>query len=120
MSKTLGRTIFVGDIVIDGIISPPSFAVAQNDYAPTGINSANVIRLAATLASNITGILAPSPVRSKLITLVNTSAVTLTLVNNSASSLAANRFQIGANVAITTGKSQQLWYDVTTAAWRVF
>ena len=109
-----GGIIHAGSI---GILSPPSIIANQNDYNPTGLSDAHTLRLDATANRNITGVLAQEGGRT--ITLINISAFAITLVKASALSLASNRFQIDGNIVMNANASVIIWYDITTARWRI-
>lgn len=104
-----------GDM-FSSIISPTAFAAQQNNYNPTGLADANVLRLTSTGAQNITGIVAPST--TKTITIFNIGASNITLIDASASSAADNRFQMNGNTILNPNEGIILWYDITTARWR--
>lgn len=107
---------FVGTTVL----SPAALVANTNDYAPTGIAAAAIVRLTATGAIDLTGITAASTNTTKL--LANIGANTITLKHASASSSAANRFRCpsATDVALTTGSTVQLWYDTASSVWQVF
>ena len=110
--------------------TPAPFAVSQNDL-DLGLNTAipttqpqntaiQVIDLFASAAINITGILAPVPETARAIFLrVLPNSSTITLVDASASSAAANRMEAtsGANVALAAGQWTLLLYDIVTNVW---
>jgi hypothetical protein len=98
------------------ILSPAAFAATQNNYNPAGLADANVLRLTSTGAQSITGIVAPST--TKTITIFNIGASNITLTDASASSVAANRFQMNGNIILGANEGVILWYDVTTTRWR--
>lgn len=100
------------------VISPAQITSTQNDYAPTGYATAQMFLLDLDAARSITGLNAASGNGAR-VTLVNTSAYTLTLSNASSSSSAANRFAFAADVLVFAGKAVSLIYDSTTARWRL-
>lgn len=101
------------------IITPPAFAVTQNNYNPTGLQTADVLRLTSTGNNSITGIVAPSPVASVTKRLINIGSGNITMINGSASSSAGNRFSSGANRAIGGGEALDIWYDITETRWKI-
>lgn len=106
-----------GAVVLSGDISPTSLSAQADDYAPTGFSTAARVRLDSTTNVVITGIAGGTDGRR--VTLHNIGANTITLMNESASSTAANRFKLDANVAISAGKSIDIEYDATDSRWRV-
>lgn len=104
------------------VISPPSFGGDLDDYNPTGIDGATIVRLQPVTADRfLTGIVAAPPTAIKK-TLVNVSASqSLILPHESASSTAANRFACRreSSVAIPPLGAVDIFYDVTSSRWRV-
>lgn len=107
---------------LSGDISPSALTGNVNDYAPTGLSTATVLRVdPGGAARQITGITGGADGRLLLLCNVATGTTnTITLVNDSASSTAANRILgiNGANVVIRPGGSCLLWYDSTSSRWR--
>lgn len=103
--------------VLGNTVSPTQIAATQNNYAPTGIATAAILRLDLDAARSMTGLSAT--VGKGEITLVNISAFVLTLENADAGSDAANRFAFGADYPLLPGRSVSLVYDTVTANWRL-
>lgn len=99
-----------------GDITSASLGASQNNYAPTGLAGASVIRLTASTPINITGLTGGSD--GRLMVLTNVGANAITLVDQSGSSTAANRFLFGANLALAANQSATLIYDSTSSRWR--
>jgi len=115
-----------GDVTVDilgaplSAISPTDLSASQNNYNPTNLQTADTLRLNATTPVSITGIMQPTGGLTKRITLFNVGSIIITLVYNSGSSLAANRFLFaGANdVALGENDCITLEYDATSLIWR--
>ena len=103
---------------LEGVISPAALAANTNDWNPTGLSTANTIRVSASGAIDLTGITAPASAW-QVILLHNVGANTITLKDESASSSAANRFALDADDGITADTSRTLQYDRTSSRWRV-
>lgn len=99
-----------------GVISPAQITSNQNNYNPAGLSGAFTVRLDANAARDITGLAGGEP--GRVIELRNVSAFPITLVNESGSSSAANRFAIGANAPLRPNRSALLIYDGTLSRWR--
>lgn len=99
-----------------GVISPAQITSNQNNYNPTGLSGAFTVRLDADAARNITGLAGGEP--GRVIELRNVSAFPITLVNESGSSSAANRFALGANAPLQPNRSALLIYDGALNRWR--
>ena len=102
---------------LTGDISPTAIATSQNDYNPTNLSTASCLRLTASAAVNITGLQGGAD--GRLLTLYNIGATyAITLVSESASSTAANRFAIPASAVLSPGGCIVLQYDATSTRWR--
>jgi hypothetical protein len=104
---------------LTGIITPAQLTANQNDYAPTGIATANVVRLTTdATARNLTGLNA-SQADGRWILLMNVNAVggaNVTTTAEDAASIAANRFISAATIG--AGSCRGCWYDGTSSRWR--
>lgn len=104
--------------VLGNTISPSQITADQDDYAPSGYATASIMRLDVDAAHNITGLNAG--IGTGGVVLVNTNGTyTITLKDASSSSTAANRFAFGADFALSPGASISLFYDATSARWRM-
>jgi hypothetical protein len=118
----LSSTSMVYRIGIEGqdpiTITPTTLAANTDNYNPTSFAGSEILRISASAAYNLTGIVAPAT-GSRCITLQNVGSFTITLVNN-ATSTAANRFSLsaGGNVALPAGASVTLLYDDTASFWK--
>ena len=101
----------------------------QNDWSPTGIGTASIIRITTSAAFSITGINSvtggtANNNNERLLTIVNLGSDAVTLVSESASSVASNRFNFPvplgglANFILYPGNTITLWGDATTDRWR--
>jgi hypothetical protein len=104
-----------GALSLDGIIAD-QLAASVNDYAPRGIADADAIFLTARTAVNITGLQGGLRAR-KLRLFVRSGSAIITLTNEDAASVAANRFSIGGNIALAAGSVTDLFYDVESTRW---
>ena len=103
-------------VVLSGIISPSQITADQDNYAPTGLSTANTLRLNSDAARNITGLTAGSSGEVKVIH--NVGSFAITLKDESASSTAANRFALTADLEVAADAMVVLQYDGTSARWR--
>ena len=100
------------------IISPASLSTDQNNWNPTDLATATIIRMTSSVnLLMITGITAPSA--AKKLTLVNTGSNTFILTAQDANSSAANRLQFKKDVPLFPGGSVTVMYDLTSAVWRL-
>lgn len=104
-------------VALSGIITPTALAANTDNWNPTDLANATIIRVSASSTYNLTGIVAPAT--NRVLVLVNVGANTITLINNNTST-AANRFQFGTagNISLAAEDSVILWYDLASARWR--
>lgn len=109
-----GAFAFLGDI------TPTALAGSVNDYAPTGLSGAAVIRQDASIASTITGLTGGTDGRLLIVSNISTTN-TITLTQNDAASAAANRFFLpgGVDKILQPRDRCVLLYDTTNSVWRV-
>ena len=82
---------FAGAITLTGIISPSALGASQNDWNPTGLSTANVIRMTGDAGgTSLTGLAAQESGRMILLFCIGGGVVTLE--DENAGSSAANRF----------------------------
>lgn len=104
---------------LTGVISPVITSTPQNNWSPTGLSTANVIRVgSSTVNPNITGIVAQAA--GTILYIINVLANPVTLANEDGSSTAANRIVHTFDAPnLLTNQSMTLWYDGTSSRWRV-
>lgn len=101
-----------------GQLTPSQITADQNDYNPTGLANANVLRLDADQTRAITGL--AGGYDGRIIRIVNVGAAdsTLLLRRQNTGSTAANRFMLARDLMLDTGESVTLQYDGTSSRWR--
>ncbi len=107
---------------LTGDITPTALSANQNNYNPTGLSTASVLRLEASgAARDITGLMGGSD--GRIILLLNVGATyNINLKHENGSSTDINRFIIGVgggNGSIGPGHANILQYDSTSLRWRV-
>jgi len=120
-SGALNANVLTTANIFQPAAATPSIAANQNDWNPDA-GAAVFIFVANTSGANlnITGL--ANGVNKRLVIIVNMSAVagdTITLVHESASSAAANRFNLTglANKVIAAGQAAILAYETTNNRW---
>lgn len=98
-----------------GDITPSQITSDQNDYNPTGLSTASILRLSSDAARALTGLQGGSD--GRVLHIYNVGSFNITLTNASASSSAANRFDFGASIVIGAGQGVILYYDSTASRW---
>lgn len=99
-----------------GILTPAAITADQNDYNPGSLSTANTLRLSTDASRNITGLAGGAA--GRVILLHNVGANALVLKDESASSSAANRFALAADLTLAQDESAVLQYDGTSSRWR--
>lgn len=103
---------------IAGIVTPTQLTASVNNYSPSGLSRANVLRLDSDASRDITGIDSADAEEGQLLVLVNVGANDIVLRNASASSSAANRFALGADLTLGADEGVTLLYDSISSRWR--
>lgn len=107
-----------GSYALTGKVSPASFSVDQNNYNPTGLSGANVLRLTPTNNVSLTGL--AGGYAGRIIFLKNISTTKyITLVSESSSSTASNRFKFTYDYLLSPYGGVLLQYDSTDARWGI-
>lgn len=105
------------------IISPTAIASTQTTYSPTGMESADTVRLSASAAYSLNGILAADwlTVPRKRFYNVGSFNITLEHEETVSETTAVNRFlcSTGADIVIAPEEYVEVWYDATTGRARV-
>lgn len=114
--------VAAGQFIVDAafrmstVLSPAQLTANTDNYAPTGIDTACALRLSTDASRNLTGISATASI-GRILYLMNIGAQDLVLVND-ATSTAANRFLLGANITVGANEGVTLMYDATSSRWR--
>ncbi len=104
--------------VTGGIISPAQLSGNQNDWSPTGLSGASIIRLSTDATFRIITGLAGGEA-GRRITLMNVGAYTVMLKDESGASTDSNRFSFDSqDWFVLPGRSVELVYDALAARWR--
>ena len=111
-----GATI-TEDFALTGDISPSQITADQNNYNPTGLSTASVLRLTSDASRSITGL--SGGAEGRILILLNRGSNDIVLKHESASSTAANRFKFStsSDLTLTPGAGIELIYDATDSRW---
>lgn len=109
---------FTGAIFFNAQITPSALVADTNDWTPTGLSTANVIRASASTAINLSGITAPAT-DGKILVIDNVGTSTITATSQDTNSTAANRFAFDRPIALRGGRSLTIKYDTTASRWRL-
>lgn len=105
-----------GTFTLSGDITPAQITADQNNYNPTGLSSATVLRLNSDAARNITGLSGGAD--GRLLIVYNVGSFNIVLKDESSSSTAANRFALQTDITIAPDVGVILQYDSTSSRWR--
>jgi hypothetical protein len=116
-----GDVDLTGAIRQTGVISPAALALGTtNNYEPTGIENASVIRISTNAGGSALSGIAAQP-GGTVLTLVNLGAAgDLTLLDSDGGSSAANQFLLPDDLVIPAQMCAKIWYDETSTRWRLF
>jgi hypothetical protein len=104
------------------ILSPSQITSNQNDYNPTGFNTggspygASILRLSTDASRDLTGL--SGGTSGRLLIISNIGSFDLVIKDESASSTAANRFALNADITLQSDESMMFYYDATSSRWR--
>jgi hypothetical protein len=105
-------------------LAPVALAAQADDYDPTGWRDTGVIQVTGLILdsdgnNDFTGLAAPSPAASNMVYIYNSGITggSITLVSNSGSSLAANRFDFNGNTTLQAGEGLWVVYSTTDSRW---
>lgn len=110
--------IVFGDFALSGDISPAQITSNQNDYNPTGLSTAAVLRLSTDASRNITSIAGGADGRILIIHNVGSNAIVLK-DDDGATGTAANRFALSGDVTLSADQCAIVQYDSTSSRWRL-
>ncbi len=125
VNKDEGSVVEVYKTVPPNIISV-TLNSDQDDWNPTGLQDAGLIRITINGDRTLSGMVAPPAGVNKIIALasVTTNDDNLKIRNNDSSSNAANRFLVRDNgggsqeKSIKEGETGYFWYDHLSERWR--
>lgn len=100
------------------VITPTALAADTDNWNPTGLSTADIIRMSSSAAYNLTGIVAPAA--DRLVILDNIGTFTITLKHDTTST-AANRFLCPGDADLALAADTNVWlqYDFTSSRWRI-
>jgi hypothetical protein len=109
--------IYQGIFALSGVLSPAQITGNQNNYNPTGLSTASVLRLTSDAARDITGLAGGSA--GRILFIHNVGGFAITLKDESGSSTAGNRFALTADATLSPDSLALLVYDDTSQRWRI-
>jgi hypothetical protein len=116
VDQDTGNASLPRGVALTGVIAPPQITSNQNDYNPAGVASASVLNLSSDALRSVSGLAGGA--EGRVVAVVNTGSQIVSLLNESASSTAANRFALGTDIAIIAKQAALLRYDGAASRWR--
>ena len=107
----------INGAVAPDIIVQTALVADANDYDVSAASTSS-ISVSGTAARNITGISATNVLDGSLLIITNTGAFNITLKDESASSSAANRLALTADIVLAPDGGCILQYNATSSRWR--
>lgn len=106
-------------VSLSGDITPSALSGTNNDYSPTGLSTAAVIRQDVSSGAILTGIAGGADGRVLVVHNISTSN-SLSILNENSSSTAANRLILGGgDITLRAGGTATFIYDATSNRWRI-
>lgn len=110
VDPTFGKVSVLSQLLFGGIIAPPQITADVDDYAPTGLAQANVIKFSTDTSRHLKGLTGGTP--GRVVALLNTGEFDLIIDNAAVSSAAGNRFALSSDaVNIRPGDMGLLFYE---------
>jgi hypothetical protein len=117
-----GQTDFGGPWFVPNanVITPAQIAANTNNYQPTDIDTALVLRVSTDASRNLTGIYNGATDRNRWLLIINVGNFDVVLKHN-VTSTSAYRFACpgGADLTLNSADSAWVFYDASSTSWRV-
>lgn len=118
LPATMPTAAAPNDFALQGDITPTQIVAVTNDWSPTGISTATIVRVSTDANRFLNGITGGADGRMLIIQNVGTQI--LSLGHENVGSTAANRFHLssGTDIQVPADGSVILVYDTTLSRWR--
>lgn len=116
IDQASGNLALPRGLALTGVSAPAPLTADHNDFAPAGIAAASVLKIAADAPRSISGL--ATGAEGRIVCIVNVGSQPVTLLDDSAASLAANRFALSGNLALAGKQATVLRYDGAAARWQ--
>jgi len=113
-----GELSIESGLILGDANTPPSLAANTDDLAVTDIEKTIVLRLSASGNYSLSGLAPANDNFAYMVYISNVGTSNITIKNNSASSIAANRFLLGGNKTLQSDEGVLLFYDPVSKRWR--
>lgn len=116
IDQDTGNVTLPRGLALTGVVAPAQITADQDDYAPAGLAAASVLQISTDAPRGISGLAGGS--EGRCLTIINVGSQPVTLLNDSASSSASNRFSLNDSLVISAKQAAMLRYDGTAARWQ--
>ena len=116
IDQDTGNLTLPRGLSLTGVCRAAQITADQNNYNPAGLAAASVMQINADAARNVSGL--ASGAEGRCVTVINVGSQPVTLLSESASSSASNRFSLASNLTIAAKQAAILRYDGTAARWQ--
>lgn len=116
IDQATGNLALPRGLALTGVVAPEQILANQNDYSPAGLAAAGVLQISSDAARSLSGL--GGGAEGRVMVVINVGGAPLTLLDDNAASLAANRFSLGGNLTLAAKQSALLRYDGTAARWQ--
>ncbi len=109
-------------IVLDDILTPPTITGTEDDYNPTGFETANLLRIDLTSNEDVTGFEKPPAGVNRIVFFQNISNFKWKIKNNDPGSIPENRVlnKDYNDKELKKGETGAYWYDHISNRWRPY
>jgi hypothetical protein len=115
IDQATGNLTLPRGLALSGVVSPATITTDQDDYDPAGLSTCSVLQLSSDVARAVSGL--AGGIEGRVLVVLNIGSETITLRDDGASSVAANRFAFGGDIALGPKHAAVLRYDGTAARW---
>lgn len=116
IDQATGNATLPRGVALTGIVAPPQLTADEDDYAPSDLATASVLRISADAVRSITGLAGGA--EGRVLCVINAGAFAIVLRDDDTASSAANRFGFGGDLTLDPQQGALLMYDGSAARWR--
>lgn len=107
----------IGAFALQGDISPAQITANQNNFNPTDLAGAAILRLNSDASRTITGLAGGAD--GRVVVIENVGSFDIVLADEDSGSTAANRFALSGSITLLADTVATLNYDATSSRWRM-
>lgn len=115
IDRETGSLTLPRGLALSGVVSPAQLIADQHNYDPAGLASASVLQIFSDVSRKLSGLARGA--EGRIVGVLNVGSQSITLLDESTASLAANRFSLGSDLIIAAKQAALLRYDGTAMRW---